>query len=231
MPFHSRRIGLSASGQPVDLEVGTKLTGRVGRLNVGVLGVQQDGFEDVNSSNLFVGRVAANVLRESSVGLIVTDGDPRSNLDNSLMGIDFRYRNTSLSSGRSLEGGLWYQHSNTQGVDTEQDAWGVSLSSPNNNQGFEGDIAFQHIEENFNPALGFVNRSGIEFTDIGVAYRHLPEHRWVREIAHSITMRTYDRIDGGFESRFMFFEPIELETNNGDLFSMQMTYDLSLIHI
>ena len=229
MPFHSRRIGLSASGQPVDLEVGTKLTGRVGRLNVGVLGVQQDGFEDVNSSNLFVGRVAANVLRESSVGLIVTDGDPRSNLDNSLMGIDFRYRNTSLSSGRSLEGGLWYQNSNTQGVDTEQDAWGVSLSSPNNNQGFEGDIAFQHIEENFNPALGFVNRSGIEFTDIGVAYRHLPEHRWVREIAHSITMRTYDRIDGGFESRFMFFEPIELETNNGDLFSMQMTYDREVL--
>ena len=107
-------------------------SGRVGRFNVGVLGVQQDGFEDVNSSNLFVGRVAANVLSESSVGLIVTDGDPRSNLDNSLMGVDFRYRNTSLSSGRSLEGGFWYQSSDTQGVDTEQDAWGVSLSSPNN---------------------------------------------------------------------------------------------------
>ena len=84
LPFHSRRIGLSSSGTPVDLEVGAKVTGRVGRFNVGVLGVQQDGFDDVNSSDLFVGRVAANVLRESSVGMIVTDGDPRSNLDNSL---------------------------------------------------------------------------------------------------------------------------------------------------
>ena len=165
LPFNPRRIGLSSGGQPVDLEVGGKLTGRIGRFNVGALGVQQDGFEGVNSSNLFVGRVAANVLSQSSVGLIVTDGDPRTNLDNSLVGVDFRYRNTNLPSGHSLEGELWYQSTDTQGVDTEQDAWGVRVQSPNT-VGFEGEFGFQHIEENYNPALGFVNRSGIEFTDI-----------------------------------------------------------------
>ncbi|MBD08516.1 MAG: hypothetical protein CMD70_07335 [Gammaproteobacteria bacterium] len=229
MPFHSRRIGLSAGGQPVDLDIGTKLTGRVGRFNVGVLGVQQDGFEDVSSSNLFVGRVAANVFRESSVGLIVTDGDPRSNLDNSLAGVDFRYRNTEFAERHSLEGGAWFQSTDTQGIEKEQDAWGVNLGTSNNNEGFEGDFSFQHIEENFNPALGFVNRRGIEFTDVSVGYRHLPEHLWLRELTHGLTVRSYEKISGGLESRFMFMEPFELETNNGDTFGTQVIYNREVL--
>ena len=44
-PFFSRRIGLSDDGEPIDLEVGGKLTGRVGRWNIGVLSVRQDEFE------------------------------------------------------------------------------------------------------------------------------------------------------------------------------------------
>ena len=83
LPFFSRRIGLSATGQPVGLEGGGKLSGRVGRWTIGTLAIRQDEFENVEPSDLFVGRVAANVLAESAVGLIVTDGDPLSNLDNS----------------------------------------------------------------------------------------------------------------------------------------------------
>lgn len=229
LPFHSRRIGLSSSGQPVDLEVGAKVTGRVGRFNIGVLGVQQDGFENVNSSNLFVGRVAANVLSESSVGLILTDGDPRTNLNNSLLGVDFRYRNSNLPSGHSLEGEAWYQSTDTQGVNTEQDAWGVRLESPNS-EGFEGEFGFSHIEENFNPALGFVNRNGIEFTDVGIGYTNRPDdHRWLREITHSALFRNYNLISGGLESRFVFIELFELETNNGDEFGAQFTYDREVL--
>ncbi len=228
MPFHSRRIGLSANGQPVDLEVGAKLTGRVGRFNVGVLGVQQDAYQDINSSDLFVGRVAANVLRESSVGLIVTDGDPRKNTDNSLLGIDFRYRNSNLPSGKTLEGEFWYQSTSTQGVDAEQDAYGVRVSSPNS-EGFEGEFGYQRIEENFNPALGFVNRKGIEYTDADIGYTSRLEHRWLRSISHTISFSNYDLISGGLESRFVFLEPIEIETNNGDQFGSQLTYDREVL--
>ncbi|HMB74368.1 MAG TPA: sugar-binding protein, partial [Gammaproteobacteria bacterium] len=91
-PFFSRRIGLSATGVPVDIEYGGKLCGRVGRWNIGALAIRQGEFEDVEATDVFVGRVAANVLSESAVGIIVTDGDPRSNAENSLIGADFRYR-------------------------------------------------------------------------------------------------------------------------------------------
>src|SRR5688572_8545753 len=96
LPFFSRRIGLSATGQPVDLDGGAKLSGRVGRWTIGTLAIQQDEFQSVAPSDLFVGRVAANVLAESAVGLIVTDGNPLSNVDNSVAGVDFRYQNTRL---------------------------------------------------------------------------------------------------------------------------------------
>ena len=110
IPFFSRRIGLSEERTPVGIDVGAKLTGRVGRWNVGVLNIREEAHGDVDSSNLFVGRVAANVLRESSVGMIFTDGDPNSNIDNSLVGFDFRYQNTTLGDGKAIQGELWYQH-------------------------------------------------------------------------------------------------------------------------
>ena len=124
-PFFSRNIGLSASREPVEPDVGAKLTGRVGDWNFGVLSVQQDEFEDVDATNLFVGRAVRNVLEESRVGFIMTDGDPQSNGDNSLAGFDFRYLNSTgfdfrylnsrLPGGRTLDGDAWYQRSHTPG--------------------------------------------------------------------------------------------------------------------
>ena len=215
IPFFSRRIGLSRRGQPVDLDMGAKLTGRAGRWNVGFLGVALDDFQDVDSSNVFVGRVAANVLEESSVGLIVTGGDPRSNRDNSLMGADFRYRNTSLPGGRTLDGEAWYQKSNTEGVDGNETAWGIRMSAPNNT-GLRGGFGFETFHDEFNPALGFVNRRGIERSEMQVGYTSRPTHRWLRELTHGVNYERFDLIGGGVESESWYLELVELETNSGD---------------
>src|SRR5690606_7426271 len=85
-PYFSRNLGLSQSGAPVDIEYGGRISGRVGRWNVGTLAIRQDEAGLVDASNLFVGRYSANVLSESQVGVIVTDGDPQSNLDNTVYG-------------------------------------------------------------------------------------------------------------------------------------------------
>ena len=215
IPFFSRRIGLSRRGQPVDLDLGAKLTGRAGRWNVGFLGVALDDFGDVDSSNVFVGRVAANVLEESSVGLIVTGGDPRSNQDNSLMGADFRYRNTNLPGGRTLDGEAWYQKSNTEGIDGNETAWGIRMAAPNNT-GFRGEFGFETFHDDFNPALGFVNRRGIERSEMQVGYTSRPTHRWIRELGHGVNYERFDLIAGGVESESWYLELVELETNSGD---------------
>lgn len=229
IPFFSRRIGLSQAGQPVDLDVGAKLTGRVGRWNIGVLDVQQDAAAGVDAQNLFVGRVAANVLAESSVGLIATDGDPRTNLDNSLVGFDFRYRNTNLPSGRTLEGEAWVQQSDSEGVDADDRAFGLRFGAPNS-VGFEGSVGFTRIEQNFNPALGFVNRSGIDQTDVNVGYTRRPSgHAWLRALEHGFFVERYDRIGGGLESQTIFVQPAEFETRSGNEFGVDLSREREVL--
>jgi hypothetical protein len=161
-PFFTRNIGLSATGAPVDLDAGAKLSGRIGDWSVGSLIVRQD--EDVASGveaqSVFVGRAARNVLTESQVGFIVTDGDPQANLDNSLVGSDFRYRNSRLPGGRVVESEVWYQQSDTPGLDGDDGAYGFGIAAPNTN-GWRGGYTYKVVDYNFNPGLGFVNQRGI----------------------------------------------------------------------
>ena len=124
-PFFSRRLGLSPTGEPVDIEYGGKLSGRVGRFSIGTLAVQsgriraESGDAECHDRRrrdaARSARVAADVLGESTLGMIFTDGDPRSNVDNSLVGVDFQYLNTRLPGDRTLEAEAWYQETDTPG--------------------------------------------------------------------------------------------------------------------
>ncbi len=219
-PFFSRTIGLSASGQPVDLEAGGKLSGRIGRWNIGALAVRQDEFRDIAATDLFVGRMSANVLSESTVGFIVTDGDPRSNADSSLMGVDFRYRNTRLPGGRTIESELWYQQTDTGGLSGDDSAWGVALWAPNN-VGVRGGVGIKEVQPNFNPALGFVNRRDIQDLTAELGYTHRPGQGFLRSVHGGATLHRVERIDGELQSEIAKLR-VNLENQTGDI--LDFTY-------
>jgi hypothetical protein len=214
-PYFSRRIGLSDTGEPVDLEYGGKLSGRAGRWNLGLLAVRQDEFEAVDASDVFVGRVSANILDESSVGMILTSGDPNSNDDNSVMGVDFRYLNTRLANGKVIEADAWYQQSDTDGIDGDDAAYGVGFSIPAN-AGWRGGIYHKVIEENFNPALGFVNRTDIEDTIADIGYTVYPSGRFFQEVFSGVDMQRTSFIDGNLDTEIFLGRLIELETSSRD---------------
>ena len=205
-PFFSRNIGLSATRKPVELDVGAKLTGRVGDWNFGVLSVQQDEFEDVGATNLFVGRAVRNVLAESRVGLIMTDGDPQSNGDNSLAGFDFRYLNSRLPGGRTLDGDAWYQSSHTPGLDGSDSAFGLGFQL-RATSGFAVNAGYTEIQSNFNPALGFVNRPGIREASGGIGYLFRPRDSFVRGINTTVATTRSERLsDGSLQSESLRFQ-------------------------
>lgn len=162
-PFFSRTIGLSANGAPVDLEIGGKLSGRVGNFNVGSLLISQD--EDistgVDATDVFVGRAVMNVLSESQFGVMLTDGDPQSNLDSTLYGADFRYRNSRLPNNKTVEINAWVQKTDTEGIQGDDLAYSLAISSPNRT-GWRGTGIYTRVEQNFDPAVGFVSRTGIQ---------------------------------------------------------------------
>ena len=219
-PFFSRRIGLSGDGEAIDIEAGLKWTGRVGRWDYGVLDIQQGGYitddgESVDGKNLFVGRLAASVLEESSLGMIATYGDPTSNLDNSLLGADFRYLNTRLPQGRTLQGSLWYQKTETQGLEGKDAAYGFSLKAPNT-QGWQGSLLFRELQDNFNPKQGFVRQTNVRDSAAEVAYIWRPTGSIFRSIKSGIDFRRTNIIGGRLDNQRISLQFVRLENNTGD---------------
>lgn len=169
-PFFSRKIGLGANGEIIDIIGGVKLSGRVGDWNVGSLLINQDETATFDSQNIFVGRTVLNVGSRTQVGAILTDGNPQSDIDNTLVGTDIRYRNTSFY-GNTLEASAFYQETDTEGLaDTDNASYGLNLFLPNA-QGWQALYQYKRVEENFFPAVGFVNNSGIEDHHTNVGYR------------------------------------------------------------
>jgi len=210
-PYFSRRIGLGAAGQPVDLVAGGKIAGRVGGWNVGALAIRQDQFADIEATDIFVGRVTANVLEESSVGVIVTEGDPRSNLENSLIGADFQYSNTRLPGGGALQSEIWYQESDTEGQDAEQAAYGFRLRAPNV-VGWRGGFGVKQIEENFFPALGFVNRSGIRDHTVELGYSRRTGGEFFQTLFTGVDAERIDLINGDLQSQVVTLRALSVES-------------------
>ncbi len=213
-PFFSRRIGLSADGQPVDLRVGGKLTGRVGNWNVGLLDVQQAAYDTIDSRNLLVARAVANVLEESSLGLIVTNGDPRSNLGNTVIGADFRYQNTQLAGDNVLEAEAWYQQSETENVTGDDAAWGVRIGMPNET-GFRAGIGMKELERNFFPALGFVNNPGIRDYTFESRYTRRMDG-FIQALYGTFDVQRIELLDSGLQSQVITVRPLVIETDAGE---------------
>jgi hypothetical protein len=172
-PFFSRTIGRRQSGEPVDIRFGGKLTGRAGKFSVGVLDVQQASYEDIDSQNLGVARITYDIFDESYVGLIGTNGDPLSDDDNGVVGIDLRLRNSRLPGERVIALDAWALRSFSRGVNDGEASFGARLDYPNDRINFK----LEHIslEKNYRPALGFVNRVGIRRYDGTFRYRIRPE--------------------------------------------------------
>ena len=233
-PFFSRRIGLSDDGEAIDIEGGLKLTGRAGRWNFGVLNIRQGDYvtvddngnvdQAVDAVNLFVGRLTANILEESTIGAIVTSGDPTSNTDNTLVGVDFQYLNTRLASGKTLEGAAWYQQTDTDGFDGDNAAFGFSLKAPNT-EGWIGSISYREIQKNFKPMLGFVSQNDVRDILFDASYKWRPESGFFRSITTGMRSEFTDTLDGTLDKRIIYFDALRLETHTSDSFGTFLRFD------
>jgi len=215
-PFFSRQLGISPAGREVPLEYGGKLSGRVGRWDIGALSVRQDASLTVNPTTATVGRVVANILEESSVGLIATNGDPTANLDNSLVGADFRYVNNRLAGGRNLEAEAWYQQSDSEGLVGNDSAFGLGLRMPMNT-GLRGGLGVRRLEENFNPAIGFVSRAGVDDYTAELGYTWRPRDAAIQSVYSGVDAERIEYLDDGrIQSQVLSLRALELETRGRD---------------
>jgi len=166
-PFFSRNLGL-ASGIPVSLIGGAKLSGELAGFGVGGFSVVTNGTGDTKRSQVLSIARVTRPIGESKLGFVFTDGDPTGRTKNTLAGVDFQYRDSNFLPGKILQADFYYDRtfSDTKGDD---DSFGVALNLPNEPFGLE--TRFKQLGTNFFPALGFVNRTGIRQFDGVAQYR------------------------------------------------------------
>ena len=167
-PFFSRNIGL-ANNLPVSITSGAKLSGEYAGLEIGALSVLTNGTGDTQHSQaLSVARIT-KPIGESKLGITLTNGDPTGRTKNTVAGTDFQFQDSNWTPGKILRSDFYYERSfsDTKGDD---DAFGVAILYPNERWG--GEAHFKQIGENFTPALGFVNRTGIRQYDGLAQYRN-----------------------------------------------------------
>jgi hypothetical protein len=218
-PYFSRKLGLGARGEPVDIDYGGRISGRVGRWNIGTLAIRQGELGAVDPSTMLISRVSANVLSESNLGFILTHGDPSSNRDNTLYGMDFRYLNTRLASGRQVEGDAWFQQSDTPGLDGDDAAFGFGLRMPNNT-GLRTGIGIKEVQRNFNPAMGYVNRSNIRDYTLDLGFTHFFGGDLLQTGFSGVQVQRINVLGGGVQSEEVALTLLELETNTRDSASL-----------
>ncbi|MDH4066115.1 MAG: carbohydrate binding family 9 domain-containing protein [Acidobacteriota bacterium] len=157
--FFSRRIGLSETGQPVPIIAGTRLAGKSGPNNIGVLDIQTDSAFGRPGDNFFVGRYSRDILRRSRVGAIFVNKDSVNGSAhfNRTMGVD-----ANLAIGRSLQVNSFLAKTSTPGREGDDMAFygRIAYRDPKWNLW----LNYLDVQDNFNAEAGFVQRTGIRTT-------------------------------------------------------------------
>jgi hypothetical protein len=232
IPFFSRRIGLVGGGT-VPILVGEKLTGKVGRLEMGFLDVAtrdsggDAGAPEILGRNFTVGRVKYSLGgRQSYVGAIVTHGEPTGKTDDALYGVDMSIATSNfLRSRKNFDFTLYGLKTRTPGVDSRDYSYGAQVRYPNDRINLS--YSWQDIGENFDPRLGYVRRRGVTVNSALAQYRpRTQNNRFVRQATFSFGFDDYynTRLDNT-ESRSYSVSPFSLLFHGGERLSYTVTHE------
>jgi hypothetical protein len=228
-PFFSRRIGL-LEGEEVPLEAGIKLTGTVGRNDVGLLAVRTGDIPVVSEKNFLVGRVKRNLFRQSYVGAIFTAGDPARGESGRTYGADMRLA-TSRFLGRpnNFVVNAYGVRSANEGVPGRDWSYGFSAEYPNDR--YAAQFSLREIQENFRPALGFVQRDNVRVLRLAGSYNPRPRNFLnVQQMFHDVYYTRFTRLDNGeVESWDLYVTLLDWHLSSGDnlhgMFDFNPTYE------
>ncbi len=154
VPFFSRRIGLSSSGQPIPVIGGLRLTGRAAGNGIGLLSMQTDEFNGQPGANFTVARMRRDVSSKAAVGAFYFGREATGSRSfNRVAGVDLRFVPRP-----TLEIEAFAMRSATEGEPGDL-AGRTSLRLDTN--AHRARLGLVHIGDAFRDDLGFVPRRGI----------------------------------------------------------------------
>jgi hypothetical protein len=217
LPFFTRRIGLLGD-EAVPLLGGLKVTGRVSDWNVGVLDVQTrpatvDEFGHVGGQNLAAVRVSRNLFEQSWVGGIFTRGDPTGGANN-LVGADVRLATSRFHGGKNLSLDLYAFRTDDQRSGKADFAYGFKLDYPNDL--WDAALTGKQIGERFQPALGFVPRTGIRKSELYIAFQPRPGRFGIRQFFFELDPTLITDLHDRVQNWRVFTAPFNCRTESGE---------------
>ena len=99
-----------------------------------------------------------------------------------------------------------------------------------NTEGFRWGGGIKEIQENFRPALGFVDRVGVRDHTLEFGYTKFFQGRLLRSAFSGVDAQRIDRLDGGLQSQVVRVRALELESNAQDSLGLQYTVNEEVLH-
>jgi hypothetical protein len=213
--FFTRRIGIDTLGNPVPIIGGGRVSGRAGAATVGLLQIFTDETPTAEAQSFSVGRVSREYGGRSRIGALVVQRQSMDDGDNvnRTFGADGRI---GLSEAWTVD--WWGAATETPGRTGDE----LAFSARAGYQTAQWNNGFRYVQvgEDFNPEVGFLNRTGgYEFYDISfmrmVRKREWP---WLKQWNPHTNYRGYYSHDGYWQSGQVHIDMTEVEFARGGRF-------------
>ena len=223
--FYSRRIGLT-SGRQVPIQVGGRLTGRIGRYSIGAINIRTDDLPSakVRGTNFSVFRVRRDFLRRSSFGVLATHRSVAANGvgANATVGGD-----ATFAFFDNLAINAHWAQTHTEGRNRENVSYRTQLDYAGDRYGVQ--VERLVVGDNFNPEVGFVRRDDMyrNFAQ----FRFSPRPRRVKAVRKFIWTTSLNYIEDG-RGRVSTREAdgeFGIEFQNSDRFAANYTQSYELL--
>ena len=223
--FYSRRIGL-ANNREVPILGGGRLTGRVGRYQIGLVDMQtkDEPSASAQSTNFSVVRVKRDILRKSSIGALATNRSVAQTLagSNQVYGVDGIFGFFS-----NLTFATYLAKSTSEGVDTDDMSYRTQMEYSGDRYGVQ--LERLSIDKNFNPEVGFLRRADLRKNFAQLRFSPRPKKsKRVRKYS-SIGAFTYLEDSAGNLSTRLADGELAIEFQNSDRFSVGINEDYELL--
>ncbi len=217
--FYSRRIGIH-NGHEIPIIAGAKLVGRADKMEIGFINMQTRNEDILPSTNYGVARVKYDVFDQSYVGGFISNRVSRDNFNRSL-GLDAVMTTSSLFGDKTLSIGT--NIAKTDEKHGPKNSWAGRFYLDYPNDLINQFMAYTFIQENFNPGIGFVSRTGTQEFDYNLDIS--PRINWgiINQLRFAPIESgfLYDR-DNNLLGADITFQPFGFSTIHNDNFSFQI---------
>lgn len=223
--FYSRRIGL-ANGREVPILGGGRVTGRVGRYQLGAVNMQtrKDDSASAPSTNFSVLRVKRDVLRRSSIGALFTSRSQAQTRpgSNQLFGVD-----GTFSFFTNLTFTTYWARTRSEGLTGDDTSYRTQMDYAGDRYGLQ--LERLTLDTNFNPEAGFVRRPDMRKSFVLARFSPRPRNiRSVRKFS-GIGQLTYIEDNAGRLTTRLTDGEFAIELQNSDRFSVGVLDDYELL--